>query len=345
MGSNTESGIRLLIGGEEFSLFTAVNISMSINQVADAFSVDAVFDPGDSRQKKALRPFQYSPFQLFFGPDRLMTGSVECNGFKWSASSRTATIQGRSKTGVLVDCPVLDCHEFLKMSVADIARKVCQPYGVSVRADADSGRIEKSSCDYGKSVAEFLAELCTTRGLILGSSFDGQLVISSGTSFCSSAPVARLEEGDGILLEASVSFDATKRYSEYTAATQYGGSECVTGTARDNGIKTRRPCIKVLPDMAEDASKTARKLCADGISASCSVSAAVSGWRRPDGKRWAERQVLTLKSPSLYLGAEKSWVISSVNYKLSAQDGMTTTLTLVPPSSFSGDTSGGEVWS
>ena len=345
MAAADSSGIRRLIDGTEFKRFTAVNISMSVNQVADAFAVDAVFDPEDSSQKTALKPFQYLPFQLFLGDDKLMTGSVESNGFKWSAAGCTATIQGRSKTGILVDCPVLDSHEFLKMSVADIARKVCQPYKVSVRADADSEKIEKSSCAYGKSVADFLAELCTARGLLLGSSFDGQLVISRASSIPSATPAARLEEGDGILLEASATFDATRRFSEYTAATQYGGSECVSGTAQDSGIKIKRPCITVTSDMAQDASQTAKKLCADGIAASTSVSATVSGWRRPDNKRWAERQVVTLKSPSLYLSTEKSWVINSVNYKLSAQDGMTTALTLVPPASFTGSTSGGEIWS
>ena len=176
-------------------------------------------------------------------------------------------------------------------------------------------------------------------------SFDGQLVISRASSIPSATPAARLEEGDGILLEASATFDATRRFSEYTAATQYGGSECVSGTAQDSGIKIKRPCITVTSDMAQDASQTAKKLCADGIAASTSVSATVSGWRRPDNKRWAERQVVTLKSPSLYLSTEKSWVINSVNYKLSAQDGMTTALTLVPPASFTGSTSGGEIWS
>lgn len=340
----SDQDLRLVINGISLTNFSAVSVSMGIDQIADAFSIDADFNLSDTMQKIALKPFQYSPFQLYLGSSMLMSGTCESHGFSFSANSRSATIQGRSKTGVLVDCPILDEFQFTKMTVAEIARKVCQPYGVSVRPDADSTQIEDVTCEYGDTVANFLTQLCTSRNLFLNSSFDGKLVISNGNVFASSAPVAALSEGDGQMLSARINYDGTRRFSEYTAASQKAGCEDLKATVRDAIVKKRRPKIEKLGDIDQNPETTAKQLKGRGFAESMQLSVTVNGWTRKNGSRWAERQTIIVKAPSLYMNSASKWVIKNVNYTFSVDGGKTTALELVLPASYTGN-SGSEPWS
>src|SRR5574344_1232484 len=251
----SDNKIRLVVAGKEFTGFTGATISMAISQVADAFSVEAPFDTNNSLLVKTLKPYGYQKFQLYIDTDLLMTGRIEDVHTTCSASGNMINIQGRSLTGVLVDCPVTTGTEYTELTLSQIAARVCKPYAVSVRADADSSVIDEARCEYGDTVAVFLVKLATVRNLLINSSFDGRLVISSGKAFSTGVPVARFAEGDGYILACDADFNGTKRFSEYRCATQFAGSEDIVGKAADSGVSIFRPAWKKLTDTDKDRSE------------------------------------------------------------------------------------------
>ena len=73
------------------------------------------------------------------------------------------------------------------------------------------------------------------------------------------------------------------------------------------------------------------------IASSLSVSVTLDGWRRPDGKLWAERQAITLQAPSIYIDKKTKFIIAGLSLKLDPTNGRTVDLRLVPPEIYSAE--------
>ncbi len=354
--------VRLEINNRTFTGWTGVSIDMAVDQLADAFSVSAPFDPDRADLRDAFRPFGYQPVKVYIGDDLLITGRIEKVEHQSDAGDRVLTVQGRSLTGALVDCSIDGELEFSGLALSTIARKIAGRFGVSVRADNDTNSIEVARAEYGQTAADFLLGLANARHLFLNSSYDGKLVISWGASFAKKSAAAALVEGRAPLLSVSTSFDGTGRFSVYKVATQFAGMSDIMGEAKDAGVPIYRPHLRVVSDVDSDnsfmeagdvqliaalqkmalekaekgADSSARRVRSEAMVKSFSVSARVAGWRRPDGKRWAERQTVTLKAPGAALYTECQYLIAGVSYKLDESDGQVVDLRLVFPETYAG---------
>jgi prophage tail gpP-like protein len=336
--------VRLNINGRVFDGWTANSITMSIDNCADAFSVSCPFDPTDANLRAALKPFGLQSVQLYIGDDLLLTGYIEKIDPNTDATGRICNVQGRSKTGQLIDCSVEDCSEMYGLSLSTIARQVCKPFGVLVRADADTNPIEIARPECGQSVYDFLNSLAAPRNVLLNSSYDGRLVLSYTKAVSERKPVARLVEGQGICLSVQASFDATKRYSSYNIASQFAG-DSYDGSVSDPVIKLHRPKVLPAEDFAQDPNQTAARARAVAIADSQSITTTVSGWRNPDnGLRWAERQVVTLKAPGAMLYTETAYIVAGVTLKIDPSEGKVTELRLMLPEAYSVDRPKVEPW-
>jgi len=339
--------ITLLVGSREITGWTGASIEMAIDQVADAFSLTVPFDPERSDLRAAFRPFSYQTVKLYVGDDILLTGRIEKVEPKIDAGERTVTVQGRSLPGALVDCAIRGPLEWSGMRIADIAINVCLPFGVSVRYDNNSKPIELARAGYGQTAAAFLMSVASPRNFFLNSSYEGQLVISSGSELTKRAVVAALVEGEHPLLGVAASFDGTRRFSTYEVATQFAGVADIVGSVEDATMpvfekkRIYRPHLASVPEAFVDEETettepavTARQSRIEAIAASISVAVSVSGWRRPDGKRWAERQMVTLRAPGAMLYTERKWLIAGLSLKLDAATGETCDMRLVLPETY-----------
>lgn len=328
--------VRLVVEGKEFRGWTGVTIEMAIDQVADAFSLSMPYDSDRAELRDAFRPFGYQCVQVYIDDDLLITGRVDKVEAKSDAGDRTLTVQGRSLTGALVDCSIDGALEFSGLALSTIARQVCRPFGLTVRADNDTDALEVARAEYGQSAAEFLLSLASPRALFLNSGYDGKLVISWARSLVNRPPVAALIEGQHPLLSVEASFDGTKRFSVHKVSTQFAGEVDITGQASDAGVPLYRPHLVAAGDADTDPSVTAARSRTASIGASVAVSAGVSGWRRPDGKRWAERQIVTLRAPGAKLTTERNWLTAGVTLKMDASSGRTADMRLVMPEVYAG---------
>lgn len=334
--------VRLIVGGREFAGWTGVTISMAVDQVADAFSVSAPFDPDSAEIRAAFLPFDYTSVQLYIDDDILLTGRVD----KIDAgdeSGRKLTVTGRALPGQLVDCSIDGPLEYTGLTLAAIARQLCRPFGITVRADNDTAAIESARAEYGQTVAEFLNSLAGPRNMLLNSSFDGKLVISAGSRYSSAPVVAALAEGKAPLLTVAASFDGTKRFSLYKYATQFGGVPDISGSVQDTRIPIYRPILTVAEDADADFRATAGRMRVRAYSEAIGVNVKINGWRRPDGLRWADRQIVTLIAPGAMLYTETKYLVASVAYKMD-ESGLFTDLRLVLPETYSGSAPGATPW-
>jgi len=330
--------VRLLINGHDFTGWTAATISMSIDQCSDAFSLTAPFDSTDPAVKAAFIPRAYQDVKVYIGDDVVLTGRVEKVAPHTGRDGRSINVQGRSLTAALVDCSIDGELEFSGMTLAAISRKLCKPFGIAVRADYDTTEIDVASAKYGQAPYDFLSSLAGPRSMLLNSSYTGQLVITDGKAIASRDPIATLIEGKAPLLSVDPDFDSTQCFSYYKVSSQYDGEPDVNARVDDASVKRYRPRLVEQDGSGSDARLGASWERSKAYAASMTVGAQISGWRRPDGNRWAERQLITLQAPGAMLAREVKWLIAGIIHKLSADEGQVTDLRLVPPETYSGTT-------
>lgn len=335
--------LRVVVSGVELTGWTGATITMGIDVVADAFSVSVPFDKASAEMARVLKPFGYQPIDLYLGPDIIGRGLIDEIETTLEESGRILTVQGRSKTGQLVDCSIDGPLEYVGLTLGGIARQVARPFGVGVRADADTDLIDIARASYGQSPIDFLNGIARPRNLYFGSSFDGQLVIWAGSSLESAPLRATLEEGVAPVLSVSARFAGTDRFSVYKAATQFAGEPDLVGVARDSGVSVFRPHLSEVSDADADPDATARKLRSESIAKSVTVGVSLAGWRRPDGALWSERQIVTLKAPGVLLPNAVRYVVAEVTHSLEAGR-KTTALRLAPTAAYSGATIGASPW-
>lgn len=326
--------VRIVIEGQEITVTTSATIQMAIDQIADGFSVVLPFDPDDAIQRKTFRPFGYQRVQLYIGDDIVLDGYVDKVTPGSSAEGRIVTIEGRSKTGQLCDCSIDGDLENSGLTLAAAARKYAGTLGVSIRADNDSPAIPETRASFGDKAGDYLNSLAAPRNLLLNSSFDGRLVISSGLDFLTRTPVADLEEGKPPLLSVQTSFDSTARFSTYKVATQFAGVEDISGSVTDPTVPLKRPILAAAGEMDANPGNTAARLRAEAIARALTIQISLAGWRRPDGKRWAERQVVRLKAPGAMLYDFHPWLIDKLTLTMEKTN-LTSSMTLVPRELFS----------
>ena len=353
--------VRLVIEGKEFTGWEALTVEMAVDHVADTLSITAPWDPDRVDLRAAFRG--YNRVQLYIGDDLYLTGRIDKADPDLSATDRKIVIQCRSLTGQLADCSHAGELEFSGLALSTICRQVCKPFGVSVRADNDTAPIPEARAEYGQIAADFLNSLAAPRNILLNCSYQGELVLTSGVALMSKQPVARLVEGQWPVEGVSGSRDWTKLFSVYKVATQFAGLPDIVDTVRDANVRIYRPRLSPSPDAmaspddqaALDAlddevkaqtaaqvktkmakARTASRIRAQAIAEACPTSVQLAGWRRPDGMRWAERQVVTLKAPSAMVYEEIPFLISSCRLTLDSTGGMSTDLSLVLPETYAG---------
>jgi len=342
MSSVTDDVVKLLIDGREFSGWEEARIDMAIDQLADTFSLSGPFDPTDSALVAAVEPYKYKKATILLGSDVYLTGRLELPNFDTDPANRPFSLSGRSLPGILADCSceVDETSEASALTFAQIARqKVCKPLGILVRDDdtqTATRTIPEARAAYGDTGFDFLHKLAAPHNLLLNSSYDGRLVITNSDDLVDYPLRAELVEGDPIIKSVHASFDSTKRFSLCEIASQFAGASDIVGSASDSTIDLYRPRRKAIEEADQsDPDATAARMMSEYIASSMSITATLVGWRRPDGGRWSERQIVTLKYPSAYLFKSARYVISGCSLKLSAKDGYTTELRLVPPEVYS----------
>lgn len=325
--------VRLVLSGREYTGWTGVSIRMAINTLADSFTLSAPYNPDDKALVAALEPYQYQPVKIFLGDDLYHSGRLDALAFSNDAEQgRTMTLSGRSLPGILCDCSVDDCYEIRDLTLAAIARKASKSLGVSVRADFDTPALPLVRASYGQSVFDFLHELAAPHNCLLNSGFDGRLIVSSADSLISAPIRAVLTDTSPSFLSASASFNASERFSLYEIATQFADVPDITGRATDPAIPLYRPCRQAAGETdAADPDTTAARLMSERLASSLAVTVKLSGWRRPDGGLWSERQAISFQAPSVRLLKAARYVISEMELSLDAQAGRVSALSLVPP--------------
>ncbi len=337
------NNVELKVDGKIFSGWTSVTVNRSIETMAGYF--DLGVNVQTSTDLSSLAPGK--PFTLSIDGQTVITGYTDGRRRQMGADSMKITIAGRDKTADLIDCAAIyKGGQWKKRTLEQIARDLCQPYGVAVRwelTDAESAAPFTSfTLDHSETVYEALGRAARARGVLITSNAAGDLVFTRADESHSD----RLVLGENLL---SVDFDEDyrDRFSEYTVKGHGRSNGKVgdtvdartiasqKGTATDSGITRYRPMI-ILADSKIDAqSATARALREQRrrLAKSVTFEAQLDGWTRSNGQIWMPN-ILAEIDASKFAIQTGPLLVSKVVLTLDDREGVKTTLTLAPRDGF-----------
>nr|WP_233591093.1 contractile injection system protein, VgrG/Pvc8 family [Salmonella enterica] len=337
------NNVELKVDGKIFSGWTSVTVNRSIETMAGYF--DLGVNVQTSTDLSSLAPGK--PFTLSIDGQTVITGYTDGRRRQMGADSMKITIAGRDKTADLIDCAAIyKGGQWKKRTLEQIARDLCQPYGVAVRwelTDAESAAPFTSfTLDHSETVYEALGRAARARGVLITSNAAGDLVFTRADESHSD----RLVLGENLL---SVDFDEDyrDRFSEYTVKGHGRSNGKVgdtvdartiasqKGTATDSEITRYRPMI-ILADSKIDAqSATARALREQRrrLAKSVTFEAQLDGWTRSNGQIWMPN-ILAEIDASKFAIQTGPLLVSKVVLTLDDREGVKTTLTLAPRDGF-----------
>ncbi len=138
----------------------------------------------------------------------------------WHAGQRGISITGRDKTGDLVDCAAAPTGpaEYSGVDLLAIAKALCAPFGVSVRADCDVGAVfPRLGLGTHETVMSALEKASRQRAVLAVSDGVGGLLLTQGGSSPAPAPINCGPGGNAMAIadDSSGQFSWRKRFSDY----------------------------------------------------------------------------------------------------------------------------------
>lgn len=181
---------------------------------------------------------------------------------------------------------------------------------------------------------DHLKKLAMQRAVVISSDTAGNLVCDNVST---TGTIGTLTPGDGLYLGTSGGWDGRKQYFSYTAYGT-GPKKNLKAVSKNNGV----PRSRMLAFSANDTDSDSIQKAADNrrnLSASeaLSIPLPVSSWYGPDGELWTPNTLVTLVDPRLFLPDGFTFLIKSVEFVYGATEGSPATVTVVPPSVYTGE--------
>lgn len=331
--------VTIIIDGQRVEQFSNESILLAIDNVGAGFSFNAPFFPGTQEYRDLFRPFAYQGCQLYIGNDLKINGVIEKIAPGLSESDNTVNIQGRSKVGVVVDCFFTseDQKEWTQAGLDEIAATVLSGFGLSAEFPDGAGAIfEQAGPDSPTSkIFDFLQNLASQRGLLMSQTPEGNLLFRKPNA--GGSPVAELIEGQQGILISGASYDGTKRFSRYEVYGQEAGKNDNFASIEDSTIPVHRPKSTSANDTNQgNIEDAARWVLSADIAAGITVPVGYEGWLRPDGKLWAENDIILLTAPSLMVYKATRFLIKGITFTGSENE-KTVAFDLTLPEAYTGD--------
>lgn len=326
--------VRLAVDGTRYGGWQRVRVRRSIEQIAGTFELAVTERWAGQDTPRPIRPG--AECRVLIDGEAVITGHVDDVAVRYDSGNHSVTVRGRDQTGDLVDCSAPSV-QWNGRTLLDVARELCRPYGIPVRADVDAGgRFERLKHNEGDSVFETLEAAARIRAVLLVSDGRGGLVITrASTRRIGTALVL----GENVL-SCQGEFSHRDRYSEYRVLGQRAGTDehwgeqaaQIVGTAKDDRVTRHRPLTVLAEDQVDAAAAKERAEWERNVrwGRSQRITYTVQGWRHRDGL-WAPNVLISVRDPYLGLAADR--LIAGVAFVLD-EDGLRTELTVMPREAF-----------
>ena len=308
--------IGITIGGKRFAGFVSGEIRSSISTLSDSFMLTGA------------NVFKNSGVKA--GDDCVLdvAGVPVITGYMGNMMPDTAgniTIDGRDKTGDMIDCTPGGATTFIKQSVLSIIKGLAAPFGIEAVGD-EGPTVSQFIVNNDETGESAMLRIVSNYGTVVTSDPDGNLIVSDG-SFTN--PGAALREGLNIKTAQGM-FDTSKRFSAVKAIGQNYANPNLSATETGQAKRTRPFSYYLSGEINQSDCRLSAARIRDYTDASACTVVVVSTAL----DYYPAGTLVTLEAPSL--GVNADMLVESVVLRFEKKTAGVT-FTLVPPSKYGGD--------
>ncbi len=339
-GETEKDLVTFEIDGVNFTDFTEINIQLSIDVIADSFSLNVPFEPDVEIYRNTFKPFKFQKARIFVGKELILTGNVVNIEPSIDVESNNLKIEGYSTPGILSDCtypPNAYPLSFSDVTLNEILRQTVGFFNLDL-IDNVNDEYSYTNIDVtpGEKVSDFIIDLAQKRACLLYSTLDGKLAVSKSSK---ESAKFTLKQGDPNIINIKPNFNGQIAYTTITGL--LGLSDVILDadsyTEEDKFMSSAgvsRPYVFNISDVDTGTlSDVVKSKLRRNWSERVSFTVTVEGWRNPLGEIWKDNTRILIHYPSALIYNPFEFLIKTVRLKKSS-DEYTAELDLVFPQSF-----------
>lgn len=330
--------VELLVEGRLYAGWEQAGITRAMDAAAGTYSLTVTDRWEPNAQPWPIRAGDECEIRL--GGEVVISGYVDLVKPSFGASSHTIQVQGRDRSGDMIDCSAVhDPDEWKDIGLLRLAQILAKPFGITVQAETGLGApIDLVKLQHGETALEALSRHAKMRKvLVMPDGRGGILLTRTGAR----RAAVELVQGRNIL-GASGTLDWSERFSDYIVKGQAGFSEDTdgeteahaSGTAKDAYVDRYRPMLITTDTEANNATAKDRAAWEANtrLGRSAKATITVQGWRQtPGGALWAPNMLVRVRSSWLAIDGEM--LIRQVTFD-KGSSGTTTQLDIVSPQAY-----------
>lgn len=291
----------------------------------------------------ARRPVrQGAAYSLSLGGEEKAAGYIDGLAVDYDPDNHSVNIETRCAMADIVDCAaaVDGPHEFRNLTLAALAQKLCQPYGLTVRAECDTGApFARFAIQPGETAWAAIERAARQRAVLAFGDGRRELVMTrAGLSGVATGSI-RLGEN---AKSASGRFSQAERFSLVVVRSQQESADDLDaeselhpeGRASDEAISRYRPTVIVGEEPGPGQTLAERaawhKAVARGRGAT--VTYVMQGWRDEGGTFWMPNTSVHVRDD--YMSIDRELLIVAVTHRLTESGGRETELEVAPREAF-----------
>lgn len=331
--AHNQSGLSLAVDGVNIGMFDDFELAVAVDAIAKlSFSV-----PNVEETRKVFVPLKSGLVSVAWSSKTLFTGRYVTPVNK----DGTLLVSSYSLPGVLENgtpqIANMPC-EWKNASLEKIATDLCGTHGINVIFEADEVAVfDRVDIQPAQPILDFLGDLASQRGLIIGDDENGNLVFRDGRAV--GTPVSFIDKRPG--MDVQITIDESQYFSSVTGIVparskrgKKGASKTVLNPHRTAMIREHTFEAK---DIAPGELETAVNSAAGRMFAQLiSGSATVPTWVNDLGDLYWPGQTVWLQAADEYIYTNTEFMISMVSF-IRAKDQELASLSLCLPGVYNGE--------
>lgn len=353
----------LEVNGVQYDNFTSASCEIRLDALANTFSFEAVAAEGEALPFKGGEKCR-----VIVEGQVVLTGSIEVVEVNYDASDHVITVQGRDKTGDLLDSSLdaisdlrgqsLTLKQIIERAIDDISGPdIKLADKIKVIEEVSTAKFDPAqdvvSAEAGDNAFDFIEKYSRKRQVLLTSDGDGNIVITSGSGIQAAGSIQHIiGANDNNVLASSFSFDTTGRFRVYKLASQLSiiplnlageiGLDSVVdqrGDASDTDVRKGRQLVLISEASSSSDQETPRAQWEANIRKARGLvySATVQGYRvdltDANAALWRENRLYQIVDD--YLGKSEPMLSNSVIFTLDVNGGQQTSIGFVDQKAYS----------
>jgi prophage tail gpP-like protein len=255
--------VSLIVNGSVYSGWKTAKIELGIEQLAGGFSLEVSDIWPDQIESWSISPGDSCVLKI--GNETVITGYIDSVASDEDAGNHTINVQGRDKTGDLVDCSTVP-REWVNQTFEFIANEVMKPFGIALLTQVDTdasgyqmkkagklktppkfaltggGHLPRKAANPGETVHKLLERLAKIQGVLLISDGLGNLMVTQPG--LNGKADDSLTVGENVL-KIGVEYSFANLFSQVTVKGQAHGAQTAQAPQALSAVKTVKPSATI----------------------------------------------------------------------------------------------------